>query len=178
MIAVFLANGFEEIEALAVVDILRRAGLDVQTIGVASKTPLGAHGIPVVADILDSELDLSNVEVAILPGGMPGTLNLEKSDVVQAALRAVMDKDGMVAAICAAPSILDHAGYLVGKDYICYPGFESVKDGRHKVAPVVTDGNVITGRGPGAAISFALELVSVLVSPDKASEIAGGMQCL
>ena len=177
MIAVFLAEGFEEIEALAVVDILRRAGLTVQTVGVGSDVVTGAHGIAVVSDIADSDLPLSDLEVVVLPGGMPGTLNLEKSAVVQSAVKSAMDKGAVVAAICAAPSILDHAGYLAGKQYTCYPGFESATDGEKVDAAVVSDGNVTTGRGPGAAVEFALELVGKLVSEEKAQEIAGGMQC-
>ena len=177
MIAVFLANGFEEIEALAVVDILRRAGLDVQTIGVGSDVIKGAHNISVSADMLDTHLDTSSLEAVVLPGGMPGTLNLEKSAIVQSAIQTAMDNHTVVAAICAAPSILDHAGYLKGRKYTCYPGFESSTDGEKVDAPYVTDGNITTGCGPGAAIGFALELVRVLVSKEKADEIAGGMQC-
>lgn len=177
MIAVFLAEGFEEIEALAVVDILRRAGLNVQMVGVGSNRITGAHGIAVDADILDDNLDVSDIQAVVLPGGMPGTLNLEKSAVVQSALRIAMQKNAVVAAICAAPSILDHAGYLKRKKYTCYPGFESTTDGEKVDTPFVTDGNITTGCGPGAAIEFALELVRILVSKEKAEDIAGGMQC-
>lgn len=176
MIAVFLADGFEEIEALTVVDILRRAGLKVQTVGVGSDVISGAHGVPVVVDIREDVVDKANLDAVVLPGGMPGTLNLEKSVAVQAAIRSAMNNNAVVAAICAAPSILDHAGYLVGKKYTCYPGFESAVDGEKLDQPVVTDGNLTTGCGPGAAVDFALELVRVLVSQDKADEIAGGMQ--
>ena len=112
MIAVFLANGYEEIEALAVVDVLRRAGLDVQMIGVGSDAPVGAHGISVAVDANETDIDASALDAVVLPGGMPGTLNLEKSAVVQAAVSSAMERGAVVAAICAAPSILDHAGYL------------------------------------------------------------------
>lgn len=177
MIAVFLANGYEEIEALAVVDVLRRAGLGVQMVGVGSDAPVGAHGISVAVDAGEADIDVSTLDAVVLPGGMPGTLNLEKSAVVQAAVSSAMERGALVAAICAAPSILDHAGYLAGKRYTCYPGFESATDGVKVDAPVVTDGNLTTGCGPGAALPFALELVRVLVSPEKSNELAGGMQC-
>lgn len=178
MIAVFLANGFEEIEALAVVDILRRANLDVATIGVGENTAVGAHQIPVIVDLSENELNLSDLDAIILPGGMPGTLNLEKSEIVQEALRYAMDNNLHVGAICAAPSILGHAGYLQGKKATCYPGFEAELTGAILVDDgVVTDGNITTGCGPGVAIDFALELVRVLVSAEKADEIRRGMQC-
>lgn len=177
MIAVFLANGFEEIEALAVVDILRRAGLDVKTIGVGSVNPVGAHNISVMADIAEDMLDVEALEAMVLPGGMPGTINLENSLVVRNALRYAMDRSLTVGAICAAPSILGHAGYLAGKKYTCYPGFETECNGIKVDSPVITDGNLTTGCGPGAAVDFALELVRILVSAEKADDIAGGMQC-
>ncbi len=177
MIAVFLADGFEEIEALATVDILRRAGLAVSTVGVATQNPTGAHSMQILADLSEEELDISTTSAVILPGGMPGTLNLEKSAVVQKALRHAMDNNLPVGAICAAPSILGHAGYLNGKKATCYPGFESELTGAVCVDNVVTDGNVTTGCGPGVAVDFALELVRVLVGTEKAEEIRRGMQC-
>ena len=119
MIAVFLADGFEEIEALATVDILRRAGLAVSTVGVATQNPTGAHNMQILADVPENELDITAVDAVVLPGGMPGTLNLEKSPVVQEAIRVAMEKNLPVAAICAAPSILGHAGYLNGKKATC-----------------------------------------------------------
>lgn len=179
MIAVFLADGFEEIEALAVVDILRRANLDVKTITVDTVMPVGAHEINVLCELLDEELeDLSDITAVVLPGGMPGTLNLEQSDIVQDALRYAMEHNLPIGAICAAPSILGHAGYLQGKKATCYPGFESELTGAILVEDsVVTDGNVTTGCGPGVAVEFALELVRVLVSAEKADDIRRGMQC-
>ncbi|MBE6806440.1 MAG: DJ-1/PfpI family protein [Ruminococcaceae bacterium] len=179
MIAVFLADGFEEIEALAVVDILRRANLDVKTITVDTVMPVGAHEINVLCELLDEELeDLSDITAVVLPGGMPGTLNLEQSDIVQDALRYAMEHNLPIGAICAAPSILGHAGYLQGKKATCYPGFESELTGAILVEDsIVTDGNITTGCGPGVAIDFALELVRVLASAEKAEEIRRGMQC-
>lgn len=178
MISVFLANGFEEIEALAVVDVLRRAGVEVVTVGVGGKTPEGAHDIAVCADMAEQETTLHQMRGMILPGGMPGTLNLEKSPIVQEALRYAMEHDLPVGAICAAPSILGHAGYLQGKKATCYPGFKSELPGAILVDDaVVTDGNITTACGPGVAIDFALELVRVLVSAEKADEIRSAMQC-
>ena len=110
MIYVFLANGFEEIEALATVDILRRAELDVKTVGVGGKTVTGSHGIPVTADIEEKDVTTDDMELVVLPGGMPGTLNLEKSPIVMASVRYCLDNSIYVAAICAAPSILGHIG--------------------------------------------------------------------
>ena len=178
MIAVFLANGFEEIEALAVVDVLRRAELDVATIAVGCTVPVGAHGIAVQPDLHENSLDFSTLEAMVLPGGMPGTLNLEQSDVVQKALRYAMDRNLVVGAICAAPSILGHKGYLNGLRATCYPGFESSLEGAILTDGVVTDGNVTTGCGPGVAVEFALELVSRLLSSDTSDSIREAMQCL
>ena len=178
MIPVFLANGFEEIEALAVVDILRRAGVEVVTVGVGGKMPVGAHGIAVCADIEEDELDLNVLDGVVLPGGMPGTTNLETSATVQKAVAHAAANHLLVAAICAAPSILGHGGYLRDKKATCYPGFESelidaviCNDG------VVVDGNVITASGAGVAVDFALELVRYLVSAETADAIRGGIQC-
>ena len=177
MVAVFLADGFEEIEALATVDILRRANLDVQTVGVGSATPVGAHNIAVTADITEEDLVVDTVDAVVLPGGMPGTLNLEKSAIVQSAVRYAMERHLPVAAICAAPSILGHTGYLVGKRATCYPGFETELDGAVLCDGVVTDGNITTACGAGVAVDFALELVRVLVSDDAAESIRRGIQC-
>ena len=141
MIAVFLANGFEEIEALAAVDLLRRAGLDVVTVGVGTNKPVGAHNIPVTADITEEQLDFAALTAVVLPGGMPGTLNLEKSAVVQKALSVVAEKQLPIGAICAAPSILGHAGLLRGLHATCYPGFEEALNGaEYEEGGVVTDG--------------------------------------
>ncbi len=178
MIPVFLANGFEEIEALATVDILRRAGVNVVTVGVGSKMPEGAHGIAVCADMTENALNLADIEGVVLPGGMPGTTNLEASAVVQAAVAAAIERGLLVAAICAAPSILGHAGYLKGKKATCYPGFEpELISATVKQDGVVVDDNIITASGAGVAVDFALELVRYLVSSDVAESIRGGIQC-
>ena len=178
MIAVFLADGFEEIEALAVVDILRRADLEVRTIGVGTPTPTGAHGIQVQADMADTALDITALCCLVLPGGMPGTLNLEASHVVRDALAYAVGKGLPVAAICAAPSILGHGGYLRGVQATCYPGFEKeLTDAVLSDKAVVTDGLFTTAAGAGVAVDFALELVSRLVSPATAKSIREAIQC-
>ena len=178
MIAVFLADGFEEIEALTAVDLLRRAELNVVTFGVGTDAPVGSHGIAVKADKTEDQLDLQMLSAVVLPGGMPGTLHLEKSDAVQRAVSYAMEQKLPVAAICAAPSILGHAGYLQGLHATCYPGFEDALDGAiYEEGGVVTDGIVTTAAGAGVAIDFALELVRRLASVAVAEEIRRSIQC-
>ncbi len=172
MIYMFLAEGFEEVEALCPLDLLRRAGLPVVTVGVGGKLVRGSHGITVEADLPDTEYFDNAPDMVILPGGMPGTLNLGQSDVVRAAVETAAAREGYLAAICAAPSILGDMGYLAGKRAICYPGFEDRLRGA-TVSPkrVVRDGNIITAAGMGVALDFGLELVSVLVGKEKAEEL-------
>ncbi len=174
MIYLFLAEGFEEIEALTPVDILRRAGLEVKTVAVGkSKTVKGAHGIEVVADILESEVKNNVPEAIILPGGMPGTTNLEESATVIDTLMHAIANNSLVCAICAAPSILGIMGYLKDKKATCYPGFEQYLDGAMFTEKrVVRDGNVITAKGMGCAHEFALCIVEALCGKEKADEIA------
>lgn len=178
MIPVFLANGFEEIEALATVDILRRAGVEVVTVGVGGRNAVGAHGIAVCADIVEDELDIAAIDGVVLPGGMPGTTNLEASAVVQTAVKSAYERGLLVAAICAAPSILGHGGYLNGKKATCYPGFEPELTNAAVINEgVVRDGSIITASGAGVAVDFALELVRYLVSDEMAESIRRGIQC-
>lgn len=177
MIPVFLADGFEEIEALATVDILRRAGVDVVTVGVGSHLPKGAHGIAVCVDMTENELNVEAIDGVVLPGGMPGTTNLEASDIVQKAVAYSVEHGLLLAAICAAPSILGHKGYLVGKQATCYPGFEAELTGAVLRDGVVVDGNIITACGAGVAVDFALSLVKYLVSAEVADVIRRGIQC-
>ena len=173
MVYIFLAEGFEEIEALAPLDLLRRAGVEVKTVGVGSKTVIGSHSIPVVADMLDSELCDNSPEMVILPGGMPGTLNLNASKVVHGAIRAAVESGAYVCAICAAPLILGRLGLLSGKEAICYPGFEDELVGATiSENTVAIDGKIITAKGMGAAIDFGLTLVSIL----KGNEVAENLR--
>ena len=177
MIYVFLANGFEEIEALSPVDILRRAGKQVQTVGVGGDIITGSHGIPVKTDIKASEITLGNaLEMIVLPGGMPGTLNLEKSETVQTAVDFCAERKIWIGAICAAPSILGHKGLLENRKAIAYPGFETQLTGAEISAhSVVQSDFIITAQGAGAAVPFGLKLAEVLTSADKAKALADGI---
>ena len=173
MIAILLADGFEEIEALTPLDILRRAGLDVRTVGITSKVAVGSHGIPVVTDLLPSEVNLNEVTMAIFPGGMPGSLNLDAAPFTNDIIDAVTKNGGRLAAICAAPLVLGRRGLLKGKRATCYPGFENELVGATATGEgVVTDGNITTARGMGVSIAFAKELVSLVLGKDKADAIS------
>ena len=175
MIYMFLANGFEEVEALAPLDLLRRAGCDVTTVAVGgSDTVVGAHGIAVGADIPDTMFRDSKPEMIILPGGMPGTKHLDASRTVDAALRSAANSGAYIAAICAAPMVLGKRGYLQGKAAVCFPGFEEYLEGailQPKGVNVAVDGKIITAVGMGAAIDFGLELVEALKGKDVASAL-------
>lgn len=179
MIYLFLADGFEEIEALAPLDILRRAGKDVCTVGVTGKTVTGSHGIPVVCDASVEDVDPDETpEAVILPGGMPGTKHLDESMFVCAFTKAVYKNGGMVCAICAAPSVLGHIGILSGKNATCFPGFESELTGAIlSEESVCRDGNVITARGAGVALDFGFAIVSALCGDETAKKLASAMQC-
>ena len=164
MVYLFLADGFEEIEALCTLDFLRRAGVNVTTVGVSGKTANGSHKIPVVCDITEDELDInSELDMIILPGGMPGSTNLDKSLVVDAMIKKAVAEDKFICAICAAPFILGKRGILKGKRATCYPGFENQLTGAEIVnAGVVRHGKIITGRAMGSSHDFALEIVEAL----------------
>ena len=174
MIYVFLANGFEEIEALTPVDLLKRAGFEVKTVAVGeSKTVVGSHGIGIVADITEAEFLYDSVEAIILPGGMPGTTNLEQSAKVIDAIVQSMVNNSLIGAICAAPSILGICGCLKGRKATCFPGFEEYLDGATVVNErVVRDENIITAKGMGCATEFALCIIEALANKEKADEIA------
>ena len=163
MIAVLLADGFEEIEALAPVDLLRRAGHDVKTVGMNGRIIIGAHGISVVADILPEEVDTSALELVVFPGGMPGATNLDASKYTDEFIDAVNRCGGRLAAICAAPLVLGRRGLLSGKRATCFPGFEGELRGATVVnESVVTDGSITTANGMRAALEFGDELVRLL----------------
>ncbi len=169
MVYMFLADGFEEIEALCPLDLLRRAGVEVKTVGISSKNICGAHNIRVMADMSDDELTSFDADMIILPGGMPGTLNLDASAVVHKAIDNSVANDKYIAAICAAPSILGGKGLLARKEAICYPGFEDKLIGA-KISDkrVVVDGKIITAAGMGVALDFGLALVELLCGKEKA----------
>lgn len=178
MVYIFLADGFETIEALAVVDMLRRAKIDTTTVGVTGKTVMTSHKIPIVADITVDEFNADDLEAVILPGGMQGTLKLEANGVVLQAIDYAADNNKFICAICAAPSILGHRGLLKGREAICFPGYEDDLTGA-KISEkyVVTDGKLITARGAGVAVDFALEIVKQLTDAQTADKIRSIIQC-
>ena len=207
MILMFLAPGFEEVEALAPLDLLRRAGLEVVTVAVApadvktcltrlrhigtSATNLwdmgtavtGAHGITVHADVTEHAVPgllakAAALEAVILPGGMPGTSNLDASPMVELALEQADERGAYLCAICAAPMILGKRGYLRGKKATCFPGFEEYLEGAEVGGKVIRDGRFMTAAGMGVAQEFGLEIISALVSPQKAGEIRAAIQSL
>ena len=155
MVIILLAEGFEELEALSPLDILRRENIDVKTVGIKSKTVTGSHGITVIADLTPEEVDLNEVELAIFPGGMPGTLNLDASVFTNEVISSVTSRGCMLAAICAAPLILGRRGLLMGKRAICFPGFENeLKGAIISSRGVETDGLITTAKDYAHAFEF------------------------
>lgn len=173
-VSVFLADGFEEIEGLTVVDLLRRAGVEVTTVSITDKLTIhGAHKIDVQADKMFDEVDYQMEDMVVLPGGMPGTLNLGAHEGVKKVLEQFYAAKKYIGAICAAPSVLGKYGMLEGRKATSYPGFEAeLKGAEYTTEPVAASDFVITSRGLGTAIDFALALITVLVSEEKANEIS------
>jgi len=173
-LAIFFAEGYEEIEALTVVDICRRCGLTIDMVSVTdSKTVRSAHDIDVCMDMTFDEVDFDSYDMLVLPGGGNGTKNLEAFEPLMKKVDAFFAADKYVAAICAAPSIFGHRGILKGKQACCYPGFESHLEGAEVTAgPVEVAGKVITSRGMGTSIPFALAIVGELCGKDVAEEMA------
>lgn len=174
---IFLAEGFEEIEALTVVDVLRRAGMDIKTVSITSdKKVTGAHGITVVADLTFKEADFAGSEWLIVPGGMPGSSNLAAFEALGDLLKV---HKGKIAAICAAPAVvLAPLGLLEGREATCYPGFEDACAQHGAIlqdAPVVALDNLITANGPSAAQRFALAIVANSLGETSAQQVGGGM---
>ena len=167
------ADGFQEIEALTVVDILRRAGIDISMISINGKKKVtGAHGIALDTDEDIVQCDPDKLDMLVLPGGMPGTTNLAACEKLTEALKKADQEKRGIAAICAAPSVLGDLGFLKGKKAVCYPGFESRLTGAEVLAvPVVTDGHITTSRGMGTAIAFALELTKRLKDEETAKQV-------
>lgn len=175
MVYVFLAEGFEELEALTPVDLIRRAGIEVRTVAVGGDNKVkGAHGVEVIADLRESELCDRRPNVVLLPGGMPGTRNLELSEVVAISIENALSIGSLVCAICAAPSVLGKRGYLEGKKATCFPGFEQYLEGAivNPDARVVRDGNIITAKGAGCATEFALAIIEALTDRETAHRVA------
>ena len=179
MVVVFLAEGFEEVEALAPVDVMRRAGLAVKLAGVTGREVTGSHGICVQTDMDAQEVDATLLEAMVLPGGLPGTHNLEASPAVQRCIDSCVAQGKLVAGICAAPSILAHKGLLAGKNATAFPSFQKdLQEGGALLSEsyVVRDGQFLTARGMGVATQFGLALVEALVSPEKAADIRASIQ--
>ena len=176
-IFVFLADGFEEIEALTPVDILRRAGLSVKTVSVMDEQVVaGAHGVPVLADVMFDEVNAEDAEMILLPGGLPGATNLDAHQGLSQMILDFAKEEKPLAAICAAPLVFGNRGLLEGKKATCYPGFETyLKGAQYTAALVEKDGNFITGKGPGAAMEFAFAIVEKYCGMNKVNELKQGM---
>lgn len=177
MIYVHLAEGFEEVEAMTIVDILRRTDIDVKTVSVTgSRSVTGTHGITVQADILYEEADYDDCEMIVLPGGLPGSSNLEAHEGLAENIKDFAVKGKKLAAICAAPMVLGTCGVLEGKKATIYPGMESALKGAEATGQTVTvDGNIITGQGPALAMEFALSLADNIKGRQAAETVAEGL---
>lgn len=177
MIYVFLATGFEDIEALAPVDIMRRAGLQVQTVSITGEQiVMSAHGVGIVADMLLSDVDFPSAEMLVLPGGLPGSTNLDACKPLTQAIARHFEAGGAIAAICAAPLVFGHLGLLQGRRATCYPGVESeLKGASYTAAIVEQDGNIITGKGPGAAFEFGYTIVEYFRGQSVSQTLREGM---
>lgn len=173
MVYVLLGKGFEETEAIAPIDLMRRAGIEVLTVGIGSKTVYGGHGIGVEADITLEEMDLTNLEMIVLPGGLGGVASARASEGALNALRFAWENDKYVAAICAGPTVLADLHITDGKRTTCYPGCESQMGAATMIsdAPCVRDGKLITGTSAGCAIPFALALIEALKGSETAKAI-------
>ncbi|WP_428264481.1 DJ-1 family glyoxalase III [Haliangium sp.] len=171
-----LLDGFEEIEAVTIIDVLRRAGVEVVVAGVEPGPVRGSHDIELTAEVALSEVDPAPLAMIALPGGMPGAAKLREHPEVQRLIRAVDQREGFVAALCAAPIALAPSGVLAGKLVTSYPGVEDQLTGAEVVTDrVVVDGRVVTSRGPGTALEFALTLVGLLAGADKEAALERAM---
>jgi len=179
MVYIFLADGFEETEAVTPIDILRRAGLDVRIAGVGGRTVTGSHGVKIICDcVADDIYPGTELEAVVLPGGMPGAKNLENSSKVGEFIDYAQNSGKLLCAICAAPFILGHRGLLKNKKAVCFPGFEKELAGALiQSTAVCADGNIITAAGMGSAVVFALEIVRYFFGEQKAAQIGESLQC-
>lgn len=170
----FLAEGFEEVEALTPVDVLRRAGIMVTTVSISNELNVtGAHQITVTADALFNDIEYKSADILVLPGGIPGATNLYNHKDLRTLLQDFARENKLIAAICAAPMILGELGLLKGKIVTCYPGFEShLKGANVTTQSVVTDENIITGKGVGVAMAFSLRLVEILTDEQTAKDLS------
>ncbi|MCM1285562.1 MAG: DJ-1/PfpI family protein [Acetobacter sp.] len=179
MVYLFLADGFEIIEALSPVDMLRRANIDVKTVGVTGKNVTSSCGITVSADIDITDVDMNAIDAVILPGGAEGVENLDNNNAVHLAIDTAVNEDKYVCAICAAPSILGKKGILDGVEATAYPTFmKYLKNASASEKYVVTDGKFITARGAGVSVEFGLEIVKALSGDEEANRVKDSIQCL
>lgn len=177
MVYLFLANGFEECEALVPLDILRRANIEIKTVGIGSNIITGSHGISINCDTLNKDLSFDKLEGIILPGGLPGATNLEADKTVQSFIDYCADNGLLISAICAAPQILGHKGLLNGKNAVCFPGFEKELKGANIIdQKVVKDGNIITAWGAGAAFEFGFKILEQLTNTETAQNLQNAMK--
>ena len=173
MVYMFLGTGFEETEAIAPLDLLRRANIEVKTVGLNGPVITGSHGIPVVADMEIADLDISDAEMVILPGGLGGVASIRACDAAMAALKTVWEAGKFTAAICAGPTVLADLGIVSGKNATCYPGCENgMGNARIQNAAAVQDGRIITGTSAGCAVPFGLKLIEALKGAEEAKRIA------
>ena len=174
MVYMLLGTGFEETEAIAPLDLLRRAGVDILTVGVTGKTVYGGHNIGIEADITIDQMDLTNLEMIILPGGLGGVASARASRPAMDALEFAWKNDKFVAAICAGPTVLADLGITDGKNATCYPGCENGMGSAHMIpdAACIRDGKLITGTSAGCAIPFGLALVEALKGKEAADTVA------
>ena len=173
MVYMLLGTGFEETEAIAPLDLLRRAGIEVQTVGINGKIVYGGHNIGVEADITLDQMDLSAMEMVILPGGLGGVASIRASKEAMEAVRYAWENDKFTAAICAGPTVLADLGIVNGKNATCYPGCETGMGSANvdSAAATVTDGKLITGASAGCAVPFGLALIAALKGPDAAQTV-------
>ncbi len=174
---IFLAEGFEEIEAITPIDVLRRAGITVQTVSISdTKEVSGAHSITIITDNLFSDTNFNDADLLVLPGGMPGTLNLKAHKSLNDLLIDFAKKDKLIGAICAAPTVLAQNNLLEDKNATCYPGFEKdLGNADFTGQPLEVSGNIVTANGVGSAMKFALQLVIMLIDKKAAEEVAAKM---
>lgn len=178
MLYMFFAQGFEEVEAIAALDIIRRAKIDIKSVGVGDKIITGSHGIPIICDCVADDICIDGIGGVILPGGMPGTNNLYDCDKVHEAIDFCASNGKLICAICAAPLILGRKGLLEGKEAVCFPGFEDeLKGAVISNKFVCADGNVITAKGMGSAVNFGLAVVAYFKGQAFADELKASLQC-
>lgn len=173
----FLANGFEDIEALGPVDVLRRGGIVVKTVSIGDSLMVeSAHGVQVKADMMFADADFSDADMLLIPGGMPGAKNIDEHEGVRRAVLRQTEQKKLVGAICAGPMVLGHLGLLRGKRATCYPGFETELDGATYTAEQYTvDGNIVTGKGPGATLDYAYAILALMKGEQVVDELKKGM---